>query len=134
MQNRHFLLAAMLGLSGCGDWTSYAITLTNRSHQPVGDIEADFAGQVRRADRLIRGQYIVLASRGGEGMICLNFRQGGVDKSYGVDYISQNMPAHYQIAIRDHDISVMYNDPITQTLSDPEIYPEGPPGEKCIAN
>ena len=76
----------------------------------------------------------MLASRGGEGLICLNFRQGGVEKSYGISYVSRDMPAHFQIAIRDHDMVVMHNDPITQTLSEPRIYPEGPPGGKCVAN
>lgn len=133
MKNRSFLVIALLGLAGCGDWTTYAITLTNRSDQPVSTISANFAGQVKQADRIIRGQFIVLASHGGEGMICLTFRQRGTQKRYAIGYITENMPSHYQITIRDRDISVMGNDPVYQTLDEPRIHHPLPPGRQCLA-
>ena len=122
MRRWPYLAAVLLGLVGCGDWTGYSVTLTNQSRQPITAISANFAGTVKKADRMIRGQFIVLASRGGEGGICLTFRQGGKLKDYAIDYISEGVPLHYQITVRDHDISVRDNDPIFQTAGEPRIH------------
>lgn len=66
-------------------------------------------------------------------MICLTFRQRGTQKRYAIGYITENMPSHYQITIRDRDISVMGNDPVYQTLDEPRIHHPLPPGRQCLA-
>ncbi len=107
MRNRSFLLIALLGLSGCGDWTTTVLTLSNDSGQLVSDVSANFAGDERSADRINPGQFVVLASHaGGEGMVCLTYRQGGVMRHYPIDYITKNRPSRYKITIRDRDILV----------------------------
>ena len=64
-------------------------------------------------------------------MICLTFRQGDKLKYYAIDYISEGVPLHYQVTVRDHDISVRGNDPIFQTASKAQI--ERPLSRPCRA-
>jgi len=67
-------------------------------------------------------------------LICLSFWQGGEQKHYTLGYITENLPTHYQVTIRDHDVSMMENDPVYQTLDEPIVRHPLAVGKQCIAS
>lgn len=133
MSIRFFLIIALLSLSGCGDWTTIAISLSNESGRPVSEVSANFAGQLRKVKNLLPGQFSSLVAYGGEGEICLTYRQNGGTLRYSIDYMTQNMPAHYRAVIRDHGILAVSHTHAGFPTREPIIYRPLPPGRGCVA-
>jgi hypothetical protein len=132
VRSRLVLMVVMLGLSGCGDWTTMAMSLSNGSGQLLSDVSANFAGEIRTVDRVVPGQFISLVSHaGGEGMICLTYRQGGIMQYYPIGYMTKNMPTHYRITVRNGYVLVTNSGFFDYSVPEGRIHRPLPPDKKC---
>ena len=125
-------MIAMLGLVGCGDLTTVAIGLSNGSGQPLSDISANFAGNLKRVANITPGQFVSLVSHsGGEGMVCLTFRQGGTMQNYAIGYMTENMPTHYRITVHDGYVVTTDSGLFKHLTREARVHRPRPSGKEC---
>ena len=125
-------MIVLLGLSSCGDRTTTAVTLSNHSSQPVSGVSASFAGKIERVDKIVSGGSVMLASHtGGEGLACLSFLQGGAERHYIIDYMTEGMPTHYRVTIHDRNISVLSSERSDYSDGKANVHSPRSLGKKC---
>lgn len=123
MKGQLFLIVCLAGLAGCGNWTTTTITLSNETGTSITGISADFAGRPSRAGPLAPGQSITLASySGGEGLLCLKYRQNGSERRYAIDYMTEGLPTHYRVTLNDRTLSSISSDQAGDAVRKPRVH------------